>query len=156
MSSDRLERMRANPAGDWTVSDVEAICRERGFRCKPPRGGGSHYKVSHPSRRAIFISQSGDPYGRRIFAASQTSSPTSRPRFGMPDLQYPVLVEPLSADDGGGFMATVPDLPDCSSDGDTAAEALINVQSAIAEWIEEAEELRYPIPLPSQRRAGAE
>ncbi len=74
----------------------------------------------------------------------------------MPDLQYPVLIEPLSADDGGGFMATVPDLPGCSSDGDTAAEALINVQSAIAEWIEEAEELGYPIPLPSQRRAAAE
>jgi hypothetical protein len=55
MSRSRLERMRANPAGDWTIEDVEAACRERGFRCRPPKGGGSHYKVSHPARGAIYM-----------------------------------------------------------------------------------------------------
>jgi len=38
----------------------------------------------------------------------------------MPKLDYPVLIEPLSLEDGGGFLATVPDLPGCMSDGDTA------------------------------------
>jgi len=52
--SGRLERMRSNPAGDWTIADVEALCLEHGVRCTPPSGGGSHYKVAHPSRRDIL------------------------------------------------------------------------------------------------------
>lgn len=51
--SDRLSRMRSNPAGDWTIRDMEAVCAEYGVQCTPP-SGGSHYKVSHPSRREIL------------------------------------------------------------------------------------------------------
>jgi hypothetical protein len=50
----RLDRMRASPAGNWTIGDVEAVCREHGVRCTQPTGGGSHYKVSHPSQRDIL------------------------------------------------------------------------------------------------------
>jgi hypothetical protein len=57
----RLDRMRANPAGDWKIADVEAVCRENGVRCVPPRGGGSHYKVSHPSQRDILTIPSRRP-----------------------------------------------------------------------------------------------
>jgi hypothetical protein len=46
--TDRLERMRHNPLGDWTIHDVEAVCREHEVLCEPARGGGSHYKVAHP------------------------------------------------------------------------------------------------------------
>jgi len=53
MARQRLDEMRRNPAGDWRIDDVIAICREFGIRCTPPTGGGSHYKVSHPSRRPI-------------------------------------------------------------------------------------------------------
>jgi len=58
----RLEQMRANPVAGWRMSDIEAVCREHGVLCAPPRGGGSHYKVAHvavaekltiPSRRPI-------------------------------------------------------------------------------------------------------
>jgi len=59
--SDRLDRMRRNPAADWTVADVEAICREYGLRCSTPSGGGSHYKVSHPSQRDILTIPSRRP-----------------------------------------------------------------------------------------------
>lgn len=52
--SKRLERMRANPQGDWTIADVSAICREYGVTCEAPRGGSSHYKVSHPSQPEIL------------------------------------------------------------------------------------------------------
>jgi hypothetical protein len=38
---------------------------------------------------------------------------------------YNVVVEPLSKEDGGGFVATVPDLPGCMSDGETEAEAIL-------------------------------
>ena len=47
-------------------------------------------------------------------------------------LDYPVHIEPLSQEDGGGFVALVPDLPGCMSDGETPEEALANVRDAIA------------------------
>ncbi len=50
---DTLARVRSNPQGDWTVADVEAVCRQAGLRCSPPTGGGSHWKVSHPAVRDI-------------------------------------------------------------------------------------------------------
>jgi hypothetical protein len=53
--------MRANPKGDWSISDVEAVCREYGIRCTPPSGGGSHYKVSDPSRRDMLTIPSRRP-----------------------------------------------------------------------------------------------
>jgi hypothetical protein len=52
--NDLLERMRRKPAGDWSIKDVEAMCRSCGVSCVPPSGGGSHYKVSHPSQREIL------------------------------------------------------------------------------------------------------
>ena len=64
-------------------------------------------------------------------------------------LKYPVLVSPLSDDDGGGFLATVPDLPGCMSDGETPAEAIENVQDAIEEWLDLARKLGREIPTPS-------
>ena len=49
--------------------------------------------------------------------------------------KYSVLVRALPDDDGGGWVAIVPDLPGCSSDGDTPMEALKNVQDAIEAWL---------------------
>ena len=46
--------MRRNPAGDWAIADVEKVCAQHGVRCTAPTGGGSHYKVSHPSQQAIL------------------------------------------------------------------------------------------------------
>jgi hypothetical protein len=46
--------MAASPAGDWTIDDVEALCREHGIRCTPPRGGGSHWKLSDLTQRDIL------------------------------------------------------------------------------------------------------
>ena len=68
----------------------------------------------------------------------------------MPTLRYPVLVEPLAVEDGGGFIATVPDLPGCMSDGETPAEAIENVMDAIEEWLGVARSLGREIPTPSR------
>lgn len=73
----------------------------------------------------------------------------------MANLDYPILIEPLSSEDGGGFLATVPDLPGCMSDGETYEEALANVRSAISEWIEEVIDLGRPVPPPSLHRDAA-
>jgi antitoxin HicB len=62
--------------------------------------------------------------------------------------EYAVLLRPLSEGDGGGYLAVVPDLPGCMSDGETGQEAFENVLDAIEAWKEEAEELGRPIPEP--------
>ena len=64
-------------------------------------------------------------------------------------LEYAVHIERLAESDGGGYLATVPDLPGCMSDGETPEEALKNVQDAIASWIEAAKEWKLDIPEPS-------
>jgi antitoxin HicB len=64
-------------------------------------------------------------------------------------LEYPVTIQPLSAEDGGGYLALVHDLPGCMSDGATPQEALSNIEDAIACWIEAARELGRPIPVPT-------
>ncbi len=71
----------------------------------------------------------------------------------MSKLEYPVVVEPLPPEDGGGFVATVPDLPGCMSDGATPEEALSNVQDAISTWIEAAKDIGHTVPKPSRRLA---
>ncbi len=68
-------------------------------------------------------------------------------------LDYAVMIEPLSAEDGGGYLATVPDLPGCMSDGATREAAARNVGDAIAAWIEEARALGRPVPSPSKPAA---
>jgi antitoxin HicB len=69
---------------------------------------------------------------------------------------YRIIIDPLPDEDGGGFVATVPDLPGCMSDGETEFETVQNVQDAIACWIEAAQENKRPVPVPSYlRRAEA-
>ena len=71
-------------------------------------------------------------------------------------LDFPVIIEPLSEADGGGFVALVPDLPGCMSDGETAEAALASVHDAISAWIDEAKALGRPIPRPSRHLTAAE
>lgn len=73
----------------------------------------------------------------------------------MAQREYPIVIEPLTQEDGGGFLATVPDLPGCMSDGETREEAARNVSDAIAAWIEEATRMGRPIPAPSAHLAMA-
>ena len=64
---------------------------------------------------------------------------------------YAHVVEPLTEDDGGGYLITFPDLPGCMSDGETPQEAFANAQDAIASWIEAAEEIGRTVPEPTIR-----
>jgi antitoxin HicB len=73
----------------------------------------------------------------------------------MTRLEYPIVVEPLAPEDGGGFLATAPDLPGCMSDGATPEEAVSNIRDAIAAWIEAAHDLGHAVPKPSRRVALA-
>jgi len=66
---------------------------------------------------------------------------------------YPLTLRPLSQEEGGGWLAEVPDLPGCMSDGETPEEAVRNVQDAITCWIEAMQEDGKPIPAPSRNAA---
>lgn len=48
-----LEQMRSNPKRDWTIKDIERVCRQHGLELLPPRKG-SHYKVSSKHLRDIL------------------------------------------------------------------------------------------------------
>ena len=91
---------------------------------------------------------------RSIHAASGEPLKSSEELVPHPD--YPVLIEPLGPEDGGGYLATVPDLPGCMSDGATLKLAARNVGDAIKAWIEEARALGRGIPAPSRRLVAAQ
>lgn len=50
--------------------------------------------------------------------------------------------------DDNCYIAEVPELPGCMSDGTTYQEALSNTETVISEWIETAKSLNRPIPEP--------
>jgi len=49
------------------------------------------------------------------------------------------------------FLAEVPELSGCMADGKSHAEALVNVETVIGEWLETARALMRPIPTPKGR-----
>ena len=62
--------------------------------------------------------------------------------------RYQVNLHPLSADDGGGWLATIPALPGCTGDGETEMGAIEDVRLAALEWAHAATVDGDPIPAP--------
>lgn len=55
------------------------------------------------------------------------------------------------SDEDRAFIAEVPELAGCASDGKSREEALANAEIAIQEWIAIASELGRPVPTPKGR-----
>lgn len=66
-----------------------------------------------------------------------------------PDPRYEVIIYWSHEDQA--FVAEVPELPGCVSDGATYEAALANVRVIIQEWIETAQETGRSIPEPRGR-----
>ncbi|MHB9093711.1 MAG: type II toxin-antitoxin system HicB family antitoxin [Eubacteriales bacterium] len=64
------------------------------------------------------------------------------------NLKYSVKLAPISEEDGGGWLAEIPELKGCMSDGETPEEALKNVDEAKIAWISTALKRGQSIPLP--------
>ena len=47
---------------------------------------------------------------------------------------YAIIVSHLPEEDGGGYLASFPDLPGCVCDGETLEEALEEARDAFAAW----------------------
>ena len=63
-----------------------------------------------------------------------------------PDLHYEKVI--YWSDEDEAFVAEVPALPGCLSDGATYAEAAANVENAARAWIETALALGRDVPAP--------
>lgn len=74
---------------------------------------------------------------------TQAQSQTSH----MPALD-PKYVRRLVPDPGGGYTATIHELPGCIAEGDTAEEALAHLNAVAQSWIESATASGYPITPP--------
>jgi hypothetical protein len=66
-----IEAMRNNPAGDWSMSDIQRVCDGLGWKCLPP-SGGSHWKVVAPGSMTILTVPARRPikpiYIRKLIA----------------------------------------------------------------------------------------
>ena len=57
----------------------------------------------------------------------------------------------LQRESDGGYVATVPALPGCVSEGDSRAEVLKKIEEAIELYLEDVREAGEPIPVETDR-----
>ena len=69
---------------------------------------------------------------------------------------YRVEVRELSAHLGGGFVSYAPELKGCVADGENRTDAVLNLEKAMACWLEAAREARRPIPEATPANGQAE
>jgi len=55
------------------------------------------------------------------------------------------------SEEDGGYIADIPDLDSCSAFGETAEQALEEVEKAKKAWIEAAHQSGKPVPSPRYR-----
>ena len=63
-------------------------------------------------------------------------------------MRYTVI---LQRESDGGYVAVVPSLPGCVSQGDTREEALKNIEEAAKLYIEDVQATGDPLPVEDQR-----
>jgi antitoxin HicB len=67
------------------------------------------------------------------------------------ELPYRIELVPIVREDGGGYLASIPLLKGCQSDGKTPDEAIRNLREAQQGWIESAIRNGDPVPIPQDR-----
>jgi predicted RNase H-like HicB family nuclease len=77
----------------------------------------------------------------KLFCGCDSLSQSPRP--GGSAVKFRIIVEP---DEDGVFVATVPSLPGCVSQGATRDQAVRNVREAIQGYLESLRERGEPIP----------
>lgn len=67
-------------------------------------------------------------------------------------LDYEIKIRKLAEDEGGGWLAQIPLLPGCMSDGETVDECIVNLEDAKRGWIGACIELGREVPEPSKSK----
>ena len=73
-----------------------------------------------------------------------------KPKFS----DYPLEIRPLTAEEGGGFLATFPDLPGCMADGETPEEAIADARGEFECWMDAHIADGRPLPSPGTFNAS--
>lgn len=66
-------------------------------------------------------------------------------------LNYASEISVIPEDEGGGYLACIPMLPGCMTDGETVEEAYTNLQDAKREWIIDMLDRGLPINEPNMK-----
>ena len=61
---------------------------------------------------------------------------------------YPIDINPIPEDDGGGYLVTIPDLPGCIADGETIEVAIAEARDAFRAWTMAEREDQGDLPPP--------
>ena len=69
---------------------------------------------------------------------------------------YEVVLRPLSADEGGGWLGSIPTLLGCTGDGETELDAIGDVRLAALEWADAAIDDGELIPASARAAVAAE
>jgi antitoxin HicB len=69
---------------------------------------------------------------------------------------YEVILRPLTVEEGGGWLATIPALPGCTGDGDSEMDAIEDVRLAALEWADAAISDGDTVPAPQASSIAAE
>lgn len=62
--------------------------------------------------------------------------------------EYRITIQPLSKEEGGGYLVEYPEIPGCMSDGETVEEAIANGREALRDCLEAFKEFGRPAPKP--------
>ena len=60
-SSHLFDLIVQNPHDDWSISDIQEVCRENYLHCEPPRGEAYHHKISSSDLQEILTIRAGGP-----------------------------------------------------------------------------------------------
>ena len=61
---------------------------------------------------------------------------------------YAINIAPIPAEEGGGYLVTLPDLPGCIADGETIDTAIAEARDAFTAWAIAEREDRGELPKP--------
>ncbi len=73
-----------------------------------------------------------------------------KPKFS----DFSLEIRPLTDDEGGGFVASFPDLPRCIADGETPEEAIADARGAFDCWMDAHLADGRPVPTPGIANAS--
>ena len=148
LSEKRLEDMRSNPRKGWTIDDVRVVCSGHGRTESAERRLARQGRAHEPERNSDTPAWPANQTGLHL-ETGRSHRRGEEARAMKTTLEYPVQLQPLSQDDGGGWLAVVPDLPGCMTDGESPTEALDRVQDAIDAWRNAALEMARKVPAPT-------
>ncbi|MEP9354920.1 type II toxin-antitoxin system HicB family antitoxin [Xanthobacter sp. KR7-65] len=163
MHNKRLEALRANPGEERRPADLEITASQ--YAIKFRKVTGTHVVFTHPSVpdcvavpmknriRAVHVKafvamvdrmDAGGPPIRYKPASTETPLDLAA---------YPCAVAPVPDEDGGGFVASFPDVPGCLGVGETPEAAEADGRQALFASIDALKAADRPPPEPGAAKA---